>query len=204
VTDAPIVELEPVVGLDGARASWGANCGPVAIAAALGVGIEHVRAAVSGADGFQGYMGVLDFRAAIPRAGGRIVRAWSKPIGPTDVFDLWHALAAATEDLEGAPVIVLLRFCGPWDSVPRASATYRHAIAYRRVFVRSRDYWTQRAYGPGWVFDVNSHEQDDATYWMPSPAWRNQVLIDLLPARGTEQVAVDWMAQVERVESTGA
>jgi hypothetical protein len=88
--------------------------------------------------------------------------------------------------------------------VPRAAATYRHAIAYRRVFFRSRDYWTQRAYGPGWVFDVNNHEQDDATYWMPSPAWRNQVLIDLLPARGNGLVACDWMAQVERVESTGA
>jgi len=190
--------LEPVDDAHARENLW-ANCGPTAIAAALGIRVADVRPAVQP---WRGYMGVREFRSAIPRAGGRIVRSWSKPIGLTDPFDLDYELADATIDTGGHPIVVMVRFCGPWDGVPRAAATYRHAFAYRRVFVRPLERFAQRAHGPGWVCDVNNWSCSEAAPWLPAYSWRNLVLVGMLPERGNGTVAIDWMAQVERVRST--
>lgn len=191
----------PVDGVLAAMREWGASCGPTAIAAALEVPLATVRPAVSDGDSFRGYMGVRDFKAAIPRAGGRIVRAWSKPIEPVDAMWFDHELAKVTDGTDGAPLVVLIRFCGPWDAIPRAAATYRHAFAYRRMFVEPRTSWAQASHGPGWVCDINNLATTDCAPWVPAYVWRTQTLLDLLPKRGDGNVAIDWMAQVERVKS---
>lgn len=191
----------PVDGVIAASRDWGANCGPTAIAAALGIPLDTVRGAVSEGGRFKGYMGVPDFRAAIPRAGGRIVRSWSKPADPVDAFYADHLLASATTETDGAAMIVLIRFCGPWDVVPRAAAKFRHAFAYRRMFVEPRSSWAQASHGPGWVCDVNNLATTDCAPWIPAYVWRTQTLLDLLPKRGDGRVAIDWMAQVERAKT---
>jgi len=191
----------PVDGVLAALREWGANCGPTAIAAALEVPLATVRGAVSNGDTFKGYMGVPDFKAAIPRAGGRIVRSWSKPLEPVDAFYADLLLANAAAETNGEPLVVLIRFCGPWDAIPRAAATYRHAFAYRRCFVEPRTCWAQASHGPGWVCDINNLATTDCAPWVPAYVWRTQSLLDLLPKRGDGNVAIDWMAQVERIEA---
>jgi hypothetical protein len=192
---APLLELGPgPCDVIEASEAWGANCGPTAIAGALGLTLDQVRPAVVGSDGkFKGYMGARDLRAAIERAGGQIVRTWSRP----DKREL-----AKTD---GSPIVVLIRFCGPWDAVPRAAAKYRHAFCYRHGYVEPLERAAQRARGPGWVLDVNSVVPTESgqytTQWLPLWQWRNRVLTELIPERGTGATVIDWMAQVRRSAS---
>ncbi|HVI01691.1 MAG TPA: hypothetical protein VM869_23405 [Enhygromyxa sp.] len=39
-----------------------------------------------------------------------------------------------------------------------------------------------------------------AATWLPLALWREHVLRDLTPEKGTGETAIDWMAQVELVE----
>lgn len=188
---APQLELpKPASDVVEANAAWGANCGPTAVAGALGLTMDQVREAVSPDGAFKGFMGVADFKSAIPRAGGRIVRSWSRP----DKRELYRT--------DGSPILVLIRFCGPWDGVPRARSRYRHAFVYRHGYHRDLDWWNQRAQGPGWVYDANgtvpTEDGGFVTPWLPLHAWRNRVMPELIPDRGNGETAIDWMAQVER------
>jgi hypothetical protein len=181
----PQLQLCGVGDVNAAYYTWGSTCGPAALAAALGLQLSDVRAAVSPGGSFKGYMGVADLKDAIPRAGGRIVRTWSRPEKST------------LEQTDGAPILVLLRFLGPWDEIPnervraRVQATYRHLICYRHGYFGPLTHYGQRANGPGWVFDVNSD-------WKPMRVWARRVVPELVPKRGTGEWSIDWMAQVER------
>jgi hypothetical protein len=180
--------LEPVKGVMAANTGWGANCGPVAIAAALGIGLDRVRAAVERGGRFRGWMGVRDLRSAVARAGARIVRERSG-LPAVDVLWIAHALAEATAGWSDR-MVVLLRFCGPWDGVPRVAATYRHAFAY------SRENLFHPCFGVGSVCDVNNFATADRAPWIPARQWRNRALLDLGPDRWDGRVATDWIAQV--------
>lgn len=174
-----------------ASEAWGANCGPTALAAALHTTMEAVKPSVAPDGVFQGYMGVRDFKAAIERAGARIVRQWSKP----DKRELLRTT--------GEPILVLIRFLGPWDGVPKLAAKHRHAFVYRHGIVSSLDSLGQREHGPGWVYDCNNlveHPQERrlVASWLPLHQWREHVLPELVPEQGTGETAIDWMAHVVR------
>lgn len=191
------MKLEPVTGAVQAHADWGANCGPVALAAALELPLDHIRIAVSPRGRFKGYMGVRDLREAIAVSGHKIDRSWSKPMGSTDVLEFSHYLGDAIKRMRigDGPILVLIRFCGPWDGIPRAAATYRHVVCYRHV---NADGWEheQRLSGPGFVLDANQLDADGSAYWMPARFWARRTLCDLLPERGDGRVAIDWIAEV--------
>jgi len=53
--------------VDAAYETWGASCGPAALAALLGLDLEHVREAVSNGGEFRGYMNIPMMRAALER-----------------------------------------------------------------------------------------------------------------------------------------
>lgn len=185
----PQIAMRGVGDVHAANDVWGATCGPAAIAAALGKNINDVRQAVSPAGRFKGYMGVRDFREAIPRAGGRIVRAWSRP-------------EKGALKTDGEPVIVLLRWLGPWDGLPRVRATKRHAFCYRHGYFGPLTHFRQDEHGPGWVFDANNWLLNNAGQprWLPWQVWSDRIVPELVPKRGTGEWAIDWMAQVQ-VES---
>lgn len=137
-----------------AAATWGANCGPAALAALLDRPIDDVRGAVSPEataldplPAFQGYMGVCDMRLAMRRLGLT-----------------WTASGATAQGLgiprPPAPTIVLVQWGGPWRNVPRAAATHRHWV------VRHLD----RVYDVnfGWV---SRSEWDDAIHAITPPRW---------------------------------
>jgi hypothetical protein len=178
-----------------ASCAWGANCGPTAIAAALGLTMAEVRPAVCSTGEFKGHMGVRDFTSAIPRAGGRIVRTWHRP----DKRELRRT--------DGSPIVVLIRFGGPWDLIPdesvraRVGARYRHAFCYRHGYVEPVDSDGQTEHGPGWVCDANNLVRAGfgiVATWLPLHLWRSEVLPGLVPERGTGETVIDWMAQVIR------
>jgi hypothetical protein len=177
--------------------AWGANCGPTALAAALHTTMEAIKPAVAPDGTFKGHMGVRDFKAAIDRAGAKIVRTWSKP----DKRELLRTT--------GEPILVLIRFCGPWDDIEneriraRVQAAHRHAFVYRHGIVGGLDRYGQREHGPGWVYDCNNllehpEEKRLVASWLPLQQWREHVLPTLVPEKGTGETAIDWMAQVER------
>lgn len=189
----PVIDLRGRFVPDVIEASdeWGANCGPTAIAAALGLTMREVKSAVAPSGTFQGYMGVRDLREAIARAGGQIVRQWSKP----------EKRELARTD--GSPIVVVVRFCGPWDDIPnervraRVQATHRHAFCYRHGIVAGQ----ASEFGPGWVYDCNNVIRNEGRLvvtWAPVKLWRDDVLRELVPERGTGEIEIDWMAQVEK------
>lgn len=174
-----------------AQDEWGANCGPTAIAAALELTMAEIRAAVSPNGTFQGYMGVRDLGQAITKAGGRIVRAWSKPS------------KSELRRTDGSAIVVLIRFLGPWDDIPRAAAKHRHAFCYRHGYVGTLDDYGQREHGPGWIYDCNNLVNLPETgrliaSWAPLHLWRADILPRLIPKRGSGETEIDWMGQVEK------
>lgn len=95
--------------------AWGANCGPAALAAALGLDVVDVRDAVSP---FRGYMGVRDMVRALEHLqvkSARVTMATLDKVPPIP-----HSM-----------ILVLLLWSGPWDAVPRAAAAHRHWIVRR-------------------------------------------------------------------------
>jgi hypothetical protein len=190
VTEAPTVELAPVTGIARAHEEWGCTCGPVAIAGALGLTLDAVRPAVSPSGSFPGYMGIRDVQRALERLGAS-TRAWSPKV-EDDVWLLPEMLAALGTT---RPTIVMLRWCGPWDGVPRAAATYRHLIAYHRAWLPSLTLHP-RPYGFGVVLDANWPSGVTAL-WASARTWRNIVMPELLPARTNGRAAIEWAAEVE-------
>ena len=137
-----------------AHGIWGANCGPFALACALGRSCEQIRTAVCSSTStarfpelpgiepalrFTGYMGVPDMLAAVDRAGARVGRRWSSP--GRRIF------------VEPGRLLVLVQWGGSWMSNPRAAAAHRHWVAYQRISCA------------GLVGDVN------ATCWIPEATW---------------------------------
>jgi len=142
---------------------WQASCGPAALAAAFGVDVDDVRRHVTGSHSgiSKGYMGIRDMRTAL---GRRMGATWSSP--DKDLLQR-----------PGAARVVLLSWCGPWDDVPRAAATYRHWIA-------------NAVTDAAMVYDVNEDE------WMTLAQWEADLYPQLMPRRGTGW-KITWAAEAK-------
>lgn len=169
----PQLELVDVAGIDDAIDSWGANCGPVALAGAVGLPVADVREAVSPGGSFRGYMTITHMREALARLRVPIVQTWSRP---------WKDMLATTD---GSPIIVCIQWTGPWSSVPKAAATKRHFVCYRHGYVGKL--------GPGWVCDVNNPSDWS---WFPRRNWEATIVPSLIPKRGDGTWSIQWAAQV--------
>ena len=192
------VDLEPVRGVELAHDDWGANCGPTALAAALGMTMDEVRPAVAPTGIFKGYMGVRDLRLAVVRAGRELARSWSNPAERVDALRVGDELKRQAKRLRWGdrPMLVLVRFHGPWDLVQRAAACYRHAFCYRHCDAPQGREDEQRIHGPGWVLDAGQRTADGAAYWLPARVWSRRALLDLIPDRGTGEVAISWVGEI--------
>lgn len=141
--------------VDAAYESWGATCGPAALAAVLGLDLEDVRAAVSTSGRFQGYMNLTHMRNALEFMRVR-----------------YQALRSPTlADLLAERSIVCVQWSGPWNSIPRAAAAYRHFIAT----------------ASGCVYDVNAG-------WVEPEIWTDRVAPELIPKRGDGSWLYTWAA----------
>ncbi len=167
----PQLELKALIDVDEAIKTWGANCGPAALAGALGLQLADVREAVSDDGQFRGYMSITNMRDAMRRLGVVVERDWQKP--PNRM--LTHT--------RGEPILCCIAWGGPWSSVPKAAAKRRHFIVYRHGFVGTK--------GPGWVCDVNVDGG-----WILASEWKAKILPDLLPERGDGTWTIQWAAQV--------
>jgi hypothetical protein len=87
--------------------SWGANCGPTALAALLGREVETVREALQP---WPGYTNPTKIKSALGELG----------------YD-WRV---ATEP--GFFGLAFVQWCGPWEAVTRAAYRRTHWIAFRR------------------------------------------------------------------------
>lgn len=158
-----------------ASTQWGANCGPAALAAALGTSLAAVREAVSETDGkgelsFRGHMGARQMRHALQVMAAKVTRIASQiAVGDTE-----HELARA-----GAPRVVLLQWMGPWEAHPMRAAQHRHWIANVVLF---EDVW---------IYDVNA---DD---WLPFSRWRDEIVPMLMEPKCTGY-RIGWLAEVTR------
>jgi hypothetical protein len=168
---APQLELPTLLDVDQAIDDWGANCGPAALAGALGLQLADVRDAVSEDGSFRGYMSITNMKTALARLRVVPERVWTSPP---------NGMLAKTD---GSPILCCIAWGGPWSVVPRAAAKHRHFIVYRYGFVGS--------VGPGWVCDVNVDGG-----WILASEWKSQLLPQLLPERGDGTWAIQWAAQV--------
>lgn len=169
----PQLQLVALADIDAASESWGANCGPAALAGALGLQVSDVRAAVSEAGKFRGYMTITAMKAAIAKAGAAIEMQWTRP--PNGMLT----------QTDGSPIICCIQWGGPWSKVPRAAATYRHFICYRHGWIGEL--------GPGMVCDVNA-----PMGWLTASEWKAVLLPELIPKRGDGTWSIQWAAQVSR------
>ncbi len=176
---APQLQLRQI-GVDNHALAWGANCGPAALAGALGLHLADVRAAVSTGPTFKGHMTISDMKRALASLGKRPAREWSRP--PTSEL----------EQTRGAMTVACVQWVGPWLGT-RGEPAYRHFIAYAHGFFG--------AVGPGWVCDVNNHAVfDGGMDWAPRPVWEAHVVPLLLPRRrdgslrGDGTWRIQWMA----------
>lgn len=169
--------------VDEAHAEWGANCGPCALAAALGKCVADVRVAVSKPErqlellgpssSYRGFMGIRDMREALQALRVPIVRTWLRQ--PSRMLD-------DLDDTSGHSVLIILQWSGPWNDVPRAAATYRHFVVYRNGFVGP--------IGPKWIYDANFG-------WLPMSVWAEHIVPGLIPPRGDGAWLVDWAAELD-------
>lgn len=178
---ASILHAPPDV--DAAYDRWGANCGPCALAAALGCSVDDLRAAVSEPAKqlelgepplhYRGYMDVGHMRRALAAMRVPILRTWR---------DQPAEFLASLGDTQERAVIVMVLWSGPWNAIPRAAATHRHFIAYRHVCVG--------AWGPGWTYDGN------AQGWLPHAIWAQDIAPQLIPKRGDGTWTIGWAAEL--------
>jgi hypothetical protein len=125
---------------EAASAEWGANCGPASLAAALGVQLADVRAAVSEKGKFRGYMTITHMRQALDVLGIRLRRVEAPP---RDEFCLRYR-----HNREHVR-IVCVAWTGPWSANPKAAAAHRHFIAAQA----------------GMVYEVCSNDWMPALLW---------------------------------------
>jgi hypothetical protein len=209
---------------DEAIAAWGANCGPHAIAAVLGVPLATVHPAVSkppkGAPSLPGlepdpafprYMGIGDLRAATEKLGARI-GAVRRPFS----FEPSNDTSAASRrdpDWQPSPWLVMVNWLGPWTGT-RGEAAYRHVVAYREGY-----FDVSQALGHGLAFHGSALEilaewasmgigvrgakagpawiYDCNVGWLPAALWEAEIPKRLMPARSSGWRCT-WGGQVLR------
>lgn len=185
-----MTELYTPPDTEAAADAWGANCGPMSLAAALAVPVDDVRHAVSKVQPshqrsllgepsatFPGYMGQGDLRRAVVTMGARFGREW-EPFVPRSCNPI-------------GPVLVMVNWSGPWDGT-RGAPVYRHVIAYRRGERPLRECFghvidhpadrdlplADRLVGPHLVYDCN-------VGWTGLQFWQEHIVPALMPKRGT-------------------
>lgn len=188
----------------GAR-RWGANCGPAALAAALGCWVADVFEAVADpppsgelpgleSPRFRGYMGINQMREALRRARAKEVARWSTP-----------TLEVLRQSPHvGLPILACIQWGGPWVGTSGAPV-YRHWVTLRWI-------------DGGWaVYDVNAQhlascEVIDGTVsphrvsqlierrwggWLWLDAWKLGLKPRLAPSRGDGTWTLQWAAAVK-------
>jgi hypothetical protein len=136
--------------IDEAHDLWGANCGPTALAALLGLDCKNVRLAFNAGGKWPGYTNPSKMEAAC-RALGANVRWTSPGLEPP---------ASATLPAQGCGLIHV-QFTGPWEKWPREAYRHTHWIAFdwRRTLDR---YGAPEGDPVLFTFDCN---------WGPFGAW---------------------------------
>lgn len=197
----PQLDLRGVGDIDAASAEWGANCGPAALAGALGLQISDVFQAVSErpqADRqlelvavepeppkFRGYMNVRHMIDALEHLGAKFGRRWKNP--GTAVLDA----------VNGGTLLIRIQWGGPWTRDPRAALTHSHWIAYKHGYFGPRTHYARVSGGeqePGWILDVNNLSNS----WVPRWMWEKTVVPLLLPERGDGTWSLSWVGEVLR------
>lgn len=140
--------------------AWGANCGPAALAAALGVQVADVRDAVSSDGDFKdrSFMGIMDMKTAIHRYGATLGNECYDAAAVKMFDDPWPGMNNR---------VVMIQWRGSWESVPRAAAAHRHWIA--QIVLEDETI----------VFDANEEQ------WITFEDWRDRIVPQLLPPRAT-------------------
>ncbi len=133
------------------NAVWGANCGPGALAALMGIKVADVRPFVEHAQGgaFSGYMHAGHLMTVLTSAGYSPRRRNNKVVGAV----LWPAQMG----------LAVLQLDGRWlgDGVPfPVRFKYTHTVA--------------SAEGGALIFDANAGE------WLPFVTWNRQVMSDVV------------------------
>lgn len=160
---------------------WDANCGPGALAAALGTSVAHTRALV---DPFAGYMGVRQMQTALHRAQ----QPHAAVIFPPKIWTLHDEALLSVAlwrhiEFDARPMLLLVAWDGPWRDHPRAVAVYRHWIA------------VAPALSNVYVYDVNNAQIQEGP-WCTLRAWMQHTRPLLVPARGTGGVVLQWGARL--------
>lgn len=143
-----------------AAETWGANCGPGALAACLELPIDAVRTAIPGFE-VKHYTSPLMMRAALATFGA-VVRQDLR--GQERETYMFPALG-----------LVRIQWEGPWTapgSNPRWAYRHTHWVASR--------FWGAGSNARMWIFDINGG-------WLPGPLWEASVVPLLLAnvKRGT-------------------
>jgi hypothetical protein len=184
VLPVPQISRLPLLGreheVEAAYDAWGANCGPLAIAAATDRSLDEVRSALTmGSGRFKGYTTVPDVQTALRWLDVQVERTWSK------------RPASLLTDLRST-TIAMIQWGGPWMRDARAAARHRHLIAIRYG-------WIGPKLGPTWVADVNLPD-----IWCLLGAWTEVVPAMLRPKGGDGTWSVGWACQLReaKAEST--
>lgn len=152
--------------------AWGANCGPAALAAALGCQVAAVKNAVSPTGTFadRPFMGINDMKTAIYRSGA-IIGQQAFDESAQQIFD--------SITMSPTPKVAMIQWRGPWELTPGAAATKRHWIAQAVLEDETL------------VFDVNEEQ------WITVEDWRDRIVPQLLPPHSNGW-RVSWIAMVKR------
>jgi len=198
---------------DVARASesWGANCGPAALAAACGLALCDVFEAVSDPPPagslsfvgrrFRGYMSIRQMREAVRSMGGHVADVLHN-VSPKDFAERFPARWPDDR------VLACVLWGGPWVGT-RGEAVHRHWVALRMADPAGE--------GTGlWVYDVNAmHRVIERTYhgtespprwseamvvrdggWLKWRRWQDVIPPQLMPKRGDGTFTIQWAGAV--------
>lgn len=136
-----------------ANASWGANCGPMSLAAVLG--LPTVEAARPLVQPFRGFMSPTNMLSALREAGSKLVHSYRYVRDPGP--DPWPKLG-----------LVRIQWEGPWleEGVdPRAAYRYTHFVGVRRGLPENDD--RQGGYEDDAVFIYDC----TPNAWLPLDVW---------------------------------
>ena len=144
--------------LEAAAAAWGANCGPMSLAAVLG--LPTVEAARPLVQPFRGFMTPTDMRAALANASrAQLVQSHCLRPEATQRTDPWPASGLG---------LVRIQWVGSWldhGVDPRAAYRYTHWVGARRGLPKDDER------GGGYDDDAVFIYDCNANAWLPLDVW---------------------------------